>query len=807
MKYLMFFLSVFVGSVVFAQDRETAYFESNPELGGDVIIRFASVKVVGNDLYKSFEIESFESGSYYLDAWILPSLTQNGYPEFKVEINGVLSKSTFKPQATGWQSLALTDKKKSTTTVELRKGINSVSIIGQGPEYPSVECVKLSLSPLNTGISDEKYREFVELIKSGKMSGTGMLNDTLDHRNDISLRSSTGYYDYLISMPVYYTTRLYMPFTSNQNVQISTTQSGTFAHVIELFHENNSNLASYSWVSAPSYNCSLNVTIPVAGNYYIRVRAFQQYTLGYVNLTVNGVSKGLCEVSGSGITTSTYYPTSAYYFTCQLNGGANTWLFLEEPGVPGKIRAYNHDGGSFGDFYSSQNWTSAALITNTSVSNIAAGLVSAHASNLPTATCDLYMGLKPLTPQLIGWFKHLVQGAAFISGPKNANYNCIAWSVGITNTDKQLTNLTGADAFYYGYGYTRVDSTASDGAIAIWGVPDDSPDGFLITHASVRKNSTIPHPHGFSWESKLGWEETIMHAKKGLYESDININYGRIYCYYKPITGTVSLYSLLVDENEENLSAHLPSTEQPLVIIPAEESYFTQSDLNRIANLKDLLPTTVITDFEKKYVDWKNTWSRPDIALKGNLYREKAKSNEYNSLLNYSLKYGKAMLPLIYERLKQSDIYVVNLLEDLTFHENRHIYDDLLSYFNSKVEPGKPVPSDLSIYIDYSKKLLEIDFENILKSIRDISISENKVFEANAISIHNQEIVLSLYAEYPKSAIVNIYNIFGGLEYEEGYHVPKGGFTAVIDASHFKKGIYVVQIILEGKTTSQKISI
>ena len=64
-----------------------------------------------------------------MDAWMLAPLTKDGYPEYKVEINGILSESSFKPQKDNWQSLALTDIKKSASTIKLRKEENIVSVI------------------------------------------------------------------------------------------------------------------------------------------------------------------------------------------------------------------------------------------------------------------------------------------------------------------------------------------------------------------------------------------------------------------------------------------------------------------------------------------------------------------------------------------------------------------------------------------------------------------------------------------------------------------------------------------------------
>lgn len=153
-----------------------------------------------------------------------------------------------------------------------------------------------------------------------------------------------------------------------------------------------------------------------------------------------------------------------------------------------------------------------------------------------------------------------------------------------------------------------------------------------------------------------------------------------------------------------------------------KEVRFTQLELNQISDLKDLLPKSVITDFEDKYLEWKKTWSRPEMAVVNDL-RDFAKSDEYDRLLKYCQKYDKAIWPLIFEKLGQEVIYIANLLEHLTLPENKPLYDTIVS--NHKLEVViKPLPSSLSVWTDYSKKLLSKYYDNMLTSIQGISISE-----------------------------------------------------------------------------------
>ena len=164
-------------------------------------------------------------------------------------------------------------------------------------------------------------------------------------------------------------------------------------------------------------------------------------------------------------------------------------------------------------------------------------------------------------------------------------------------------------------------------------------------------------------------------------------------------------------------------------------------------------------------------------------------------------KHGKAIWPLLFEKLNQRDISIFNLLKDLTYGGKWSFYHDNLQY-----EKSKPFPSTFTIMVDYCKKLLANEEVNILNSIRDILIVEEEAFIMNVIA-NNQEILINLDSNKDMQAKVKIYTVFGQLEYETNNPVSKGNQTIIINASNFKTGIYVVQITMGGKAVSQTISI
>jgi hypothetical protein len=147
-------------------------------------------------------------------------------------------------------------------------------------------------------------------------------------------------------------------------------------------------------------------------------------------------------------------------------------------------------------------------------------------------------------------------------------------------------------------------------------------------------------------------------------------------------------------------------------------SSFPQSDLDLIASLKAMIPSDVLSGFEARYTAWKITWTIPGV---GSAYiRSFAESEEYEDLLQYCKRYGKASWPLFMDKLGEGDVFVGNLLEDLTYTgEGTLSAYAMARYFPA--ETRKHWPSTNELLIAYSKELLAQELENIKKSIQEIT--------------------------------------------------------------------------------------
>lgn len=784
MKNLIIFsLSFFVCLSGFAQDIEKRYFENNPELGGDVIIKSSSFNEEKGEISKTFEIESSQDGAYYLDAWILAPIENGNYPEYTVAVNGIRSKLSLKPQTDGWHSLALTDARKSAATINLRKGINTVAIIGKSPQVPSVEFIKLSSSLSRAGISNSNYEKFVERIRSNTLNASY----STDLQQASSGKGTNGeIYNYVLGLPFNFTQWWAWSYSAGTTVTI-TAGSSSLPCAIEFFHKDTPEL--YSWSASSTTGPSkLVATIPAGGGgyYVLLIRSLNPLNVGETTMTIC-TNNGSCSTSNNCIVTYSHqvpaplgYPTPANFFTCKAEG--DTWLFLANSS--GRIKAYNKNGGTTSDGY---YWGQASRILTT-LTDISYGMVFREYVYEPDYdVCDLYMGLAPTDSATYKYsFPKMAWDNSFVSGTVYPYNNCVAWSVGITeeNAIYMFYDLKSWDDFYSHYGYTRNGANADNAAIALWGYISNTSDT-TYRHASVRKNSVNTNPHGFEWESKIGFNrERIMHTRDALIDPKNNLtdpnSFGSIIAYYRPVNGTV---------NKILQSSYV-----------TVEPSFSTSDLNRIATLKHSIPTFILSDFNTKYLAWEKTWDRSEVAIQSDPFMF-SKTSEYEDLLKYCITYGKVIWPLLFEKLEQKDIFVINLLRDLTYTENRNFVTEMMS--SATVKTGEQYPTLYSLLFAYCKGLLTKEDANISKSIQAIPEALN----INVIAPNSQEILLNLNSGKDEKAEVKIYDIHGKLEYKANHHFSKGNQKFAIHSLKLKKGIHIVKITVGGKTVSQTINL
>lgn len=227
-----------------------------------------------------------------------------------------------------------------------------------------------------------------------------------------------------------------------------------------------------------------------------------------------------------------------------------------------------------------------------------------------------------------GYFPNLNVSQALVTDNASWAYNCIAWTVGITN--RWLwpgSSLAHFDTFYRGYGYVR----SGNGPITAWG---HSTSG--MTHGSVSGPG-----HGPRWESKCGGDLRIQH---GLNELSGGL-YGRVLAFYtKARTLPAPLATIAEDVMKEKLA----------------KSYLSAAQKRRLHQQQAEISASVRTAFDTTFSAWKDTWFRGGLAVSSDPHT-RAVGKEFDALIAL----GPAILPLLIERLADPENFLALQLYDV----------------------------------------------------------------------------------------------------------------------------------------------
>ncbi len=225
------------------------------------------------------------------------------------------------------------------------------------------------------------------------------------------------------------------------------------------------------------------------------------------------------------------------------------------------------------------------------------------------------------------YFPNLDVDRAVVTGEASTVYNCISWTVGVTNRWIWPGNsLADFDAFYRGFGFVR----SGDGTIAAWGL---SPSN--MTHGSV----SGPR-HGPRWESKCGGDLRIQHGLNELVSS----SYGRALAFYR---------------RSHRLAAPFDAAREEIMKEKAARSYLSPAQRRALHEERERAPAELRSAFDKAFVAWKSTWFSGGLAISSNPHT-RAVGKEYDALIAL----GPAILPLVVEQLADSENFFALELYD-----------------------------------------------------------------------------------------------------------------------------------------------
>jgi len=201
-------------------------------------------------------------------------------------------------------------------------------------------------------------------------------------------------------------------------------------------------------------------------------------------------------------------------------------------------------------------------------------------------------------------------------------YNCIAWTVGITNSwINPLQSLARWDAFYNIFHYERADA----GQIAIW-----------RTDAGYTHGCVANAAEGFGWESKCGQSLRILHHLGDL----VSPIYGQVIAYYRqaPAAATISAAR----------PASLPAVNEDLKAV-------------KLHDAAKAVPAPVREEFHALFHAWKKTWFADAMAFSSDTL-DRGNTHSYRKLLAM----GPEILPLVVKELDNPENFIaVQLYDDL----------------------------------------------------------------------------------------------------------------------------------------------
>lgn len=201
-----------------------------------------------------------------------------------------------------------------------------------------------------------------------------------------------------------------------------------------------------------------------------------------------------------------------------------------------------------------------------------------------------------------------------VTGEPTGVYNCISWTVGVTNYwHWPGSTLANFDSFYNQFGLMR----KTKGHVAAWGHADNN-----MTHGCISGPT-----HGPCWESKCGSLARIQHC---LNELNGPV-YGHVIAYY-------GWKRIVVGPNFP-----LPKYLKDYMKLKRE---FTKEEVSIVRGLIKDIPAEKVKNFEAKFKAWKNSWHKGSLSSSSDPYA-RAATGEFRELTAM----GKEIVPLLINKL------------------------------------------------------------------------------------------------------------------------------------------------------------
>lgn len=762
---------------------EETYFSKNRDLGSDVNILKSYKSFTETETITSFDIDCDSSGSYSVSFWLCPlEISGSEYESYEVRIDGK-EVGTITPKIGDWQSIGLDDYK----TVYLKEGTSEISIVSNNKIFPLAEHVQFSKGSRYKKIDDNLYVKYRASIRNKTVSKKSeAIVDSLANVGNEKTKALNYNERYKLDVPYYYT--FYCSFIGEPGIiyDISTRSSDSTGHVIEIFNASHPEDESWS-ILADCYQSNFQIQLKETGFYYLRVRAYGNYEKGLCDISMSGVGSFIdVPIFSTGIRCFMEAGVNYNSFTCHNRGNGDPVLWLESGYyTPGRIVCVEDDYIGTGDF----NWKENARIHRPFECDTNAILLSSYSSYFPEGICDLYAGYE--TYEFCDYFgKSLKPDDTLTSGDSDPDYNCFAWSVGITDTwehpNEYLSDgyssdpLEACDKFYLQYGFTREGANEENAAIALWN-DTFSESNNQFSHASVRKWDATPH--GYDWDSKLGFYHRIFHEKNGLTNE-----YGEIKHYYRP------LYNNTNDQKKFKTSLHIND------VLVASSKLMQYNHMVRFYNHH-------INELETLFKDWNDEISKSIHTAPAKLTNSPA----FDELLKCCSKYPDyifALTPYILDH----NVAAIILLPRLAMNSGpwKLAFEDYLNLKQEK-SPRSMESNTLAFNsLNFLKYLAELTPEQVvlnrLKDNLDCSFENEGSNNIEILSASSGRINVVCKTEKCNISlrIVGVYDL---LEYYVADNITLYRGDKTINCPALKPGQYIIIIRNDNKECIHKIKI
>lgn len=479
-------------------------------------------------------------------------------------------------------------------------------------------------------------------------------------------------YSYVENAPIQYTYHTSLYLIAGETITLSTKKATSYANVdtvLNLFYTSNPT-ASNSWVN-DNYNetsySQLTVTIPTTGSYTLMVRC-------------NDSSIGYCNVYKNASLLQENAQLGGYKFSCQKKTGTQNFFTANSVGVDtvlyvmdssDRVIAYNDDysyykeGETEGDF----SWGRHSRVHKNMTTQPSYLFVAGYFAS-EEGTTDIYANCTDGYTHT-GDFPNLkaIDSIKAESAPAYT-YNCIAWSGGIAhrwinpyNASKtNQRNLSYMDPWYDEDPVKAFDNFYGNNPQRYVGattyVPTDDATNAIIdvyylnnewTHASVRKPGN-DMPHGYAWESKLGANQRIFHARNSL-EGGI---YGSIMRHYTIPTATRSsapISNITLDE-----SIKMGLTVENVVLL-------SNNELAVLQTKKRTISSKLMQEFDEAYIAWVTAINENDELSTVNNNTFFVQMNEFDALSDLIQNNESLVYAVIDLYLQSQDVFTRTLFE------------------------------------------------------------------------------------------------------------------------------------------------